>query len=98
MAKMYERYFKNPLFEGECDCENCDKKYECADSNLAESCDKMKEAIKKYNETCPEGSKPSNGQCKSADNSHYLKSKCDVGYVWDSTVGSLGKCIKHTDK
>lgn len=32
-------------------------------------------------ETCPEGSKPKGGKCAKADNSGYLKGKCDVGFI-----------------
>jgi hypothetical protein len=95
----YTRKFAEPLLEGvDCDCESCEDKYKCADSNLAESCKKMKEAIKKFLETCPEGSKPRSGGCAAADGNSYLKGKCDVGWAWDPTAGSTGKCIKHTDK
>ena len=95
---MYKKYFEdaNPLIE--CDCSKCDKKYECADSNLSESCKQMQDAIKKYNETCPEGSIPRSGQCAKKDNSGYVKGKCDKGFIFDPASGSIGKCIRHTDK
>lgn len=44
-----------------------------------------------FNETCPEGSQPSGGRCKRADNSGYLKGKCDKGFIWDKVYD---KCIR----
>lgn len=98
----YEPMFKEANELIECDCNTCEKKYECADAKLSETCEKMKEAIKKANkklsETCPEGSKERNGQCASADGNSYLKGRCPVGWIWDPALGSQGKCIKHTEK
>ena len=51
-----------------------------------------------FDEACPEGSKPRNGQCALADNSGYRKGVCDSGFIWDSAAGSNGKCIPHTKK
>jgi hypothetical protein len=96
---MYKKYFENANQFIECDCSSCDKKYECADANLSESCKQMQEAIKKYNETCPEGSKPAGGNCARVGMDGKLGAKlqniCNVGYRWD---GNSGKCISHVDK
>ncbi len=34
-------------------------------------------------EACPEGSQPRGGRCAKADNSGYLKGKCDKGFIFD---------------
>jgi hypothetical protein len=41
-------------------------------------------------ETCPEDSTPKGGRCARADNSGYLKGKCDKGHTWDSKTD---KCV-----
>jgi hypothetical protein len=98
--KQYTPYFQNPLFEhaGKV-CENCDKMYECSSKNSSESCKKMKEAIHKFNETCPANAKPiSGGACARLDKNGKLGAKiqgvCHVGYSWSAADG---KCISHVD-
>jgi hypothetical protein len=100
MEKQYISYFQEPLFEHASKvCENCDKMYECGNKHLAEACNKMKEALEKFNETCPANSKPvSGGACARLDKNGKLGAKiqgvCHVGYSFD---GSSGKCISHVD-
>lgn len=101
MAKQYTKQFKDPLFKEACKvCTGCGRMCECAEKDLARTCKKMNEAIKKFNETCPEGSKPtSGGACARIDKSGNLGAKingvCNIGYKFD---GSVGKCISHVDK
>ena len=83
MEKQYKKHFEEPLFKEACKvCTGCGRICECAEKDLAKSCKKMNEAIKKFNETCPENSKPtSGGACARVDKSGNLgglKSKMSV--------------------
>lgn len=101
MEKQYKKHFEEPLFKEACKvCTGCGRICECAEKDLAKSCKKMNEAIKKFNETCPENSKPtSGGACARIDKNGNLGAKipnvCNVGYKFD---GSVGKCVSHVDK
>lgn len=98
MARKYTKKFKEPLFKEACKvCVGCGKLCECFEKDLAKSCKKMKEAIRKLEEACPEGTKPKSGGCANADGNSYRKGVCDTGYQWDPAAGSTGKCIHKTD-